>query len=364
MFKKKHHTVALFGAGKIGEAIVMLLTSSERYKVRVFDANEENIKRIALDYPSVSVYTTDLSRTYDIEREVAGCDAIISALPYFCNQQVAKIAGNTNIHYFDLTEDVSTTEAIKKIAREAQSIYLSQCGLAPGFVSIVAGSLMKKFDTVSSAKLRVGALPLYPSNILKYNPTWSVDGLINEYINPCKEIFQGELQFTKALEGYETISIDGIEYEAFNTSGGLGSLCETYLQSVATLNYKTIRYPGHRDLIHFLLQDLGFKDNRTLLKDLFIQNLPATKQDKCIVFVEIQGIKNGEFTQETFTKTVQGKEIKGRHLSAIQITTASGICTPLDMILTGKIKASLGFNSIEQIQLDDFLNNEFGRYYL
>ena len=102
--------------------------------------------------------------------------------------------------------------------------------------------------------MRVGALPQFPTNALRYNLTWSTDGLINEYCNFCEVIHDGRRLEVLPLEGLEHFSLDGVRYEAFNTSGGLGTLCETLAGRVRTLNYKTVRYNGHRELMQFLDQ--------------------------------------------------------------------------------------------------------------
>ncbi len=143
---------------------------------------------------------------------------------------------------------------------------MPQCGLAPGFIGIVAHDLAKRLDDVREVKMRVGALPEFPTNALKYNLTWSIDGLINEYCQPCEAIRDGRTQWVQPLEGVEHFSLDGTEYEAFNTSGGLGTLCETLAGKVETLDYKSVRYPGHRDLMKFLLDDLRMSTDRDGLK--------------------------------------------------------------------------------------------------
>jgi Saccharopine dehydrogenase C-terminal domain len=117
-------------------------------------------------------------------------------------------------------------------------------------------------------KMRVGALPQYPSNALNYNLTWSTDGVINEYCEPCEAIVNGELREVPPLEAREEFALDGVTYEAFNTSGGLGSLCETLKGKVDNLNYKTIRYPGHAAIMKALLQDLRLRERRYILKDI------------------------------------------------------------------------------------------------
>ena len=165
-----------------------------------------------------------------------------------------------------------------------------------------------------------------------------------------------------ALEGNERFSIDGQEYEAFNTSGGLGTLCDSLEGTVRDLNYKTIRYKGHCHLMKLLLQDLRFDQDRETLKHVLERSIPTTAQDKCIIFVEVSGRSKAKFTQKTYASKVYNQKVAGHHFGAIQLTTASGICAPLDMLLTGKLPQK-GFVRCEQVSLDDFLSNEFGGYY-
>src|SRR5205085_10659591 len=146
-----------------------------------------------------------------------------------------------------------------------------------------------------AVNMRVAALPVLPTNALKYNLTWSTDGLINEYCNPCEAIRDGERIETPALEEIEHFSLDGTEYEAFNTSGGLGTLCDTLEGKVENLNYKTVRYPGHRDIVKMLVRDLqlGQADRRHILKEVLEASIPITKQDVVLVFVSVCGMRDG-----------------------------------------------------------------------
>ncbi|MCO6431190.1 MAG: saccharopine dehydrogenase family protein, partial [Deltaproteobacteria bacterium] len=294
-----------------------------------------------------------------------GSHAVLSALPYYCNLEVATLADKTKIHYFDLTEDVQTAKEINDLARKSRSgkCFMPQCGLAPGFISIAASYLINSFVEVDTVKMRVGALPIYPSNRLKYNLTWSTEGLINEYGNPCQVIDDGQLLWTLPLEGYERFSLDGVEYEAFNTSGGLGTLCETMQGRVRKLDYKSVRYPGHRDLCAFLMQDLRFNTDRETLRKVFERSISTTAQDKCLIFINVVGTVKGRLKQRTYASTVYNNIIHGEHYGAIQITTACGICAPLDLVLNGKIKKKKGFLKAEDIPLMEFLNNRFGKYY-
>jgi len=239
---------------------------------------------------------------------------------------------------------------------------MPQCGLAPGFVSIVAQHLASGFDSLRDVHMRVGALPIYPSNSLQYNLTWSTDGLINEYCNRCEAIIDGERVETQPLEEVDHFSLDGIDYEAFNTSGGLGTLCETLQGKVQNLNYKTVRYPGHRDIVKTLIRDLRLGSRRALLKDVLETALPITYQDVVLVFVTVSGMKLGLLTQETYAKKIYGQTVDGKRLSAIQLTTASGLCVILDLLMEG-VLPQRGMVKQEEIDLNVFLANRFGKYY-
>lgn len=355
--------VALFGAGKIGTAMTSLFGSSGRYQIKVCDSDITRARAVAAGWACAEAVELNLADKTGAAKILAGCDAVLSALPYYCNVEVAHLAADAGVHYFDLTEDVATTKAVSEIAAAGKVFMMPQCGLAPGFISIAAAHLFKSFDTVDSVKMRVGALPIFPSNLLKYNLTWSTDGLINEYGNMCELVEGGVLKQAFPLEGLERFSLDGCEYEAFNTSGGLGTLCETLTGKVRCLDYKTIRYPGHRDLVAFLMNDLGFNHDRATLKKVFERSIPTTPQDKCIIFVEVRGHIGGRYVQKTYASTIYNTTVGHEHLTAIQLTTAAGICAPVDLILTGKVNVQKGFVRCEEIALTDFLENEFGRYY-
>ena len=356
------HKILLLGAGKIGEAILALFSKQKEYEVAVFDTNINRAKQIAKRWGCSAIDDFDISgkTPSDSTVKVAGkYNAIISALPFHCNIKVAKVCVAAKTHYFDLTEDVDTKNAIKQLSKNLKGVYFApQCGLAPGFIGIVAHSIVSEFDTVKSLKMRVGALPINPTNRLKYNLTWSTEGLINEYCNPCDVLYEGKRVKVMPLEGYETLTLEGEEYEAFHTSGGVGSLVDLLEGKVESLDYKTLRYPGHRELIAFLLHDLGFKENRTLLKEIFEKNIPRTLQDKCIVFVEAVGIKAGELLQKSYLNVIKSCEINNQLFGAIQISTASGICGVVDLALKGKIKKPDGFVGNEDIDLKEFLKSK------
>jgi saccharopine dehydrogenase-like NADP-dependent oxidoreductase len=244
----------------------------------------------------------------------------------------------------------------------AETAFMPQCGLAPGFVGIAGAELASRFDRLESLSLRVGALPLYPTNALKYNLTWSTDGLINEYCNPCDAIVGGHLVKTAPLEDLEEISHDGVDYECFNTSGGLGTLSETLAGKAQRVSYRTIRYPGHCAIIKMLLRDLGLERRRDLMKEVFETALPRTDQDVVLVFCTATGWRDGAFFEETLINKSLSRLIDGRIWSAIQVTTAAGVLGAVDLMRTGRIPTR-GFVRQEQVKLADFMATEFGMLY-
>lgn len=352
--------VVLAGAGKIGEAIVALLVPTGDYEVTIVE--QDAGRREAFARQGLATVACEVSEAAGLRPVLEGHDAVISACPYYLTPQVAKAAKDAGLHYFDLTEDVASTRVVKGLAEGADTAFVPQCGLAPGFISIAAHHATLGFDSLRDVRMRVGALPIFPSNALKYNLTWSTDGLINEYCNPCEAIVDGMLREVPALEGAEEFSLDGVAYEAFNTSGGLGTLCETLAGRVENLDYKTVRYPGHRDIVKMLVRDLRLGMNRGVLKDVFEAAIPMTTQDVVLVFVTVTGSKNGRLTQETFVRKVYSSRVNGKLLSAIQLTTAAGACAMLDLHREGRLPAK-GFVRQEMASLDDFLANRFGRHY-
>ena len=352
--------VALLGAGHIGQTIARLLQGSGDYQVTVMDKNEAALKQLAAQ--GLSTQTVDTENNAQLAAALRGNEVVVNALPYHLTIPAAHMALEAGCHYFDLTEDVAATQEIKRIAQGAKTAFMPQCGLAPGFIGIVAHHLAKSFDTLHDVKMRVGALPAFPTNALKYNLTWSVDGLINEYCHPCEAIHDGDVIAALPLEGLEHFSLDGVEYEAFNTSGGLGTLCETWDSKVRNLDYKTVRYPGHRDLMMFLLDDLQLKNDQEALKAIMRKSMPATMQDVVLVFVTVSGMKNGVLLQEVFARKIFAQRDGDQPLSAIQITTAAGICAAVDLFREGKLPQR-GFIRQEEVALPDFLSNRFGMAY-
>ena len=347
----KDIAVAIIGAGKIGSVIATKLAESGDYNVMVGDN-----RPVTFSHKRIRVVPLDARESFNLR----GKFAVINAGPHHLTRHIvnAVLLCATPVHYLDLTEDVSDARWIKDQDASAGRAFIPQCGLAPGFVSIVAADMAKDFEILDTIKLRVGALPQTHSNApLGYNLTWSTDGLINEYCGDCDEIANGRRCVAAPLGGLEELSIDGTAYEAFNTSGGVGTLCDTFQDRVRYLNYRTLRYPGHAAIMRVLLQDLRLRDDRATLKHILERAIPSTDQDKVVIYVSVSGYKKGRYTQDTQTYTI----LAAHGQSAIQRTTASAACVVLDLLAQNRVIPQQGLIRQEDIPLGEFLGNRFSK---
>jgi saccharopine dehydrogenase-like NADP-dependent oxidoreductase len=360
------HRVIVIGAGKIGTLIATLLANSNDYQVYLSDINIENpnLLRVVENLSNVELVKLDAQNPKELAEflQKNPMQTIVSSLPYYCNIEVAKMAKQFRLNYFDLTEDTHTASTVTELSKDADTAFVPQCGLAPGFISIVANSLMQHFPVLEGVKMRVGALPTNISNALQYSLTWSTDGLINEYGNLCQGIVDGKEVQLLPLDDLEEIKIDGLTYEAFNTSGGIGSLANSYQDKIQSISYKTIRYPGHCEKIRFLMNDLKLNHDRETLKRILENSIPKTSNDVVLVYVSVTGKKDNLFSEDNYVKKFYPKKINGTRWSAIQLTTASGICAVLDMVVSepGRFK---GLVKQEQFSLEALTSNRFGEYY-
>lgn len=346
--------IAVLGLGKVGSLVATLL--SEKYDVTGMDRFDIEEKL------PFQVVVGDVSDEKAMREFLKDKDAVVSCLPYFLNIDIAEIAVAMGVHYFDLTEDVPTLNAIQAMAADSKSVLAPQCGLAPGFIGILGAGLYSQFSEIRSVKLRVGALPLHPMGQLGYSFTWSAEGVINEYLNDAEVIHNGDRKMRSSLDDVEEININGRKYEAFLTSGGLGTMCETLDGKVDTLNYKTMRYPGHRDAMKLLLYDLLLKNDRKLAKDILNKALPLVDDDIVLVYAAVEGVMDGELRRKEFSESYRKITLDNKEWRAISWTTACSISAVVDMVSEGKLKEK-GFVKQEEIPFDMFITSHFGSMY-
>jgi lysine 6-dehydrogenase len=253
------------------------------------------------------VNVEDAARTVELMR---GHDAAISCVTYFHNLSLARAAIEARTNFCDLGGNntvVDSELALDSEARAAGINIIPDCGLAPGMVSVLAAHGAARFPHLEEMHIRVGGLPQQPRPPLDYQIVFSVEGLINEYVERARVIRGGRIIEVESMTEIEALDFPEPfgRMEAFQTSGGTSTLPETFTGRVAELDYKTIRYPGHCERF-LLLIDLGLCDSgavevdaapvspRRLLGELLYRHLPADEPDVVLIRLEFVGRLNDE----------------------------------------------------------------------
>ena len=297
--------IAVLGLGKIGTLAAELLHASG------FEVTGIDISAQSGDLP-FTIKAIDLSSDGGVAAEFANQDAVLSCLPFHLNIRLAQMAHDAGIHYFDLTEDVPTTKAIIELSATSKGLMAPQCGLAPGFIGIVGADLIASLDNCRSCKMRVGALPQNPTGLMGYAFNWSPEGVVNEYLNDCEVIEGGEIKWVSAMEWLEDVYIDGVKLEAFTTSGGLGTMCETYLGKVDNIDYKTMRYPGHVAQMNFFFHELLMRDRRKEAGEILVNAKPPVQHDVVYVHVAAEGTVDGKLERRELVRGYRPIEVAGK----------------------------------------------------
>lgn len=347
--------IAVLGLGNVGTLAALLLHEAG-FTVSGFDNRELRRKR------PFETRQLDVGSVEALAAALEPFDAVFSCLPYHLNIGVAKAAHGLGIHYFDLTEDVPTTQAIREMSKTAKGLMAPQCGLAPGFIGIVGAHLAKQLDTVRAIKLRVGALPQHPTGLLGYAFNWSPEGVVNEYLNDCEVIEEGQHKWVSPMEWIETVYVNGVKLEAFTTSGGLGTMCETYLGRIENLDYKTMRYPGHMKLMNFFFHELLMREQREAAGKILTNAKPPVDDDVVYLHASAEGESEGRMQRREFVQAYYPIEISGEMRTAIAWTTSASACAVVEMVRDGALPAR-GFLKQEDIPLAPLMKTRSGAHY-
>jgi saccharopine dehydrogenase-like NADP-dependent oxidoreductase len=349
------NTVAVFGLGKVGELVADLLVRAQ-FSVVGYDAAPRDDLRFAS-------HAVDVSDTTAVRKALTDVDAVVSCLPYHLNIAVAEAAYDTGTHYFDLTEDVPTTNRVVELsAKRPESAFVPQCGLAPGLIGIVGASLAEGFEQIRNIELKVGALPQNPTGLLGYAFNWSAEGVVNEYLNDCEVLRSGRRQMVPAMTEKERVFIAGIELEAALTSGGLGTMCQTYEGRVSRLDYKTLRYPGHFRQMHFLFDELNLRERREEVGRILVDAKPPVNDDIVYLHAAVEGTKAGQPFRENYVRGYLPIDIDGRTWRAISWTTAASAVSVVELVADGVLPHA-GFVAQEDIRLADLFATTSGQLF-
>lgn len=346
-------SVRVVGLGKVGELVARLLHQAG-FDVTGVDARP----RDALPFAVAKVDITDRGA---LAAALNGADAVVCCLPFALTLTVAETAAAAGAHYFDLTEDVRTTERVRELADGSDGqVFAPQCGLAPGLIAIVGSAMAEPLQDLRSIELRVGALPRHPVGMLGYAFIWSPEGVVNEYLNECEVIRDGRRRLVPAMTERETVVIAGTPLEAALTSGGLGTMCETFEGRVERLDYKTLRYPGHFDLMRFVFDELLLRERRELAGEILVNAKPPVDDDVVYLYVAVEGRTDGELSRRQFVRAWRPTDIAGGTWRAISWTTACAAAGVVELVATGDVRG--GFLRQESIPLDSLLKTRSGSY--
>lgn len=340
----------ILGAGKMSEGIVYdLLKTCGNAKIYLCDLDESNLENMEAHFRSKRIHTLifDATDHKSYEMLLDGIDLVISTLPYRYNYHLSKITVASGIHWIDLGGNLDIQkkqQSLDETAKDKKACLIPDTGLAPGMVSIVTAYLIKKVSNPKSIKIMVGGLPLKKDNPLNYRIVFSVNGLINEYIEDCIVLEDKKILYKKAMEDLETVFFPEPfgELEAFNTSGGSSTLPFTLSDMVDNISYKTLRYRGHRDLMKAMLE-LGFaggavnmingtaRTNRELFEMLLQSSLKTTMDDVVLAKIAVEG--SDKILEAEMIKYNQRDD----NLSAMMICTGFPASIIAQMCLDGKI---------------------------
>ncbi|MBT7616452.1 MAG: hypothetical protein HN590_04120 [Calditrichaeota bacterium] len=348
--------ILIIGAGSMATAITYdLILHQPSYDIVVLDKDAGAVKKF-LAHPGFN------GKVHGIVGDGHDCAlmvelfknavAAVGSAGYYLNTDHTALAIETHTHWVDLGGNNTVVEqqfAMSERAKAAGVTVVPDCGLAPGMVSILAGDAVKRLDTVDELHFRVGGLPKNPEPPLNYGLCFSAEGLINEYVEPARLIEDGKVCEVPSLTGWESVEVGKPfgDLEAFHTSGGSSTMVETFTGKVKTLDYKTLRYPGHLSDIK-LLQDIGLLDSEKLsfgedksvsprqMMCAVLEKAGWVSEDLIVLVSWALGVRDGKRVKIEYRLLDYHDPVTG--LSAMARTTGFSAAVVLNLILDGQIE--------------------------
>lgn len=367
-------SIFIAGSGGIGVAVAIILAESKALNPTIvlgdisqkaLDNAIAYVKESSTKTIPVSGIMMPISESNDeLDSILQKSDIIMDCLPGGQAPRMARLAKQHNCHYVNLTEYVAETKEIIEISQDADTGFVLQTGLAPGFINVLAHRLYLEFcqqysvEVVENVAMKVGAISKHASSPHFYAFTWSPIGVATEYIKDAEAVRNFEKKVIPALSNTESIIIDGELYEDDFTSGGAADLPEALAGKAKNLDYKTIRYPGHYGWVRkFVDENNGDNNIIDKLEDYMLEHVPAVEDDIVIVYASVSGKDaQGRLRKKEKSYKILPSKVGKATLRAIQTTTAAPMCEVAFMLLSRKYKGT-----VLQSQLDtlDFLNGPF-----
>lgn len=366
--------IFIAGSGGIGEAAGLLLREWSEIGPELFigDISDANLAKAKDFITRNSGRTTGVETVLmapdginDAMKDAFGqCDVLLDCSPGSQAPRLARFAKDFKMHYANLTEYVAETDEIIELAKDAETGFVLQTGLAPGFINVLAMSLYGKFvesyenEEVENVGMKVGAITAHAHQPHFYGFTWSPIGVATEYVKNSRVIRDHQIVQKPALSSRETIVIGGRTYEADLTSGGAADLPDYFAGKARSLDYKTLRYMGHYDWVESIIRKLPKDESLPAkLEKVMLEAIPSVEDDLVLVQASVDGFDSrGRRRMVEKAYFVEPLEINGHRLRAIQTTTAAPLCESAAMLLTGNYKGV-----VLQSQLDPatFMSGNF-----
>jgi saccharopine dehydrogenase-like NADP-dependent oxidoreductase len=371
---KKHHNIIIAGAGGIAEAVGLLLIEWSEVPPSLFIGNRTHAKaKKAAKW--IAAGATKPCSIQDFHLPEEGLteemkvifdegDLLLDCLPGSQAPKMAQFAKDFHLHYANLTEYVAETEEIMALAKDAKTGFVLQTGLAPGYIDLLANSLFQRFcsdfevDKVDKLEFKVGALTNHAVAPHYYGFTWSPVGVATEYLKDAIVLRDYKKTTLPALSERATIIIDGIAYEEDLTSGGAADLPDALSGKVRSLDYKTLRHPGHYAWVQEQLTNLGNTPNSIKgLQEKMEAVIPHIEDDQIVLYAAVEGKDaTGILRRREIAKCILSQKVGKHQLRAIQTTTAAPLVQAAQLLLETPHSGVVLQSQIDPIQ---FLNGNY-----
>jgi saccharopine dehydrogenase-like NADP-dependent oxidoreductase len=366
--------VLIAGAGGMGSAVGLLLRELGDFEVDLFlgDSHKPRADAAAawvregstLPGEVHSFHLPASGTSSELDAALASCDVLLDCLPGKEATRMVLLARKHRLHYANLTEHVRETREVIEIAAGAEQGFVLQTGLAPGFINVLANGLFQRFcreNDVNSAEvvaMRVGALTTTARPPHYYGFTWSSIGVATEYVEPATVIREGRTTTRPSLSDRVTILIHGVPYEGALTSGGAADLPQTLAGRVRTLDYKTLRYPGHYEWVQSILDEApAGADRAEYLLRRMESTVPFVEDDLVTTYAAVEGrAADGSLRRLEDARVIRPRRVGARTLKAIQATTAAGLAESARLLLQGDVH---GVCLQSQIDPPQFMHGPF-----
>ncbi|MDX1333440.1 MAG: saccharopine dehydrogenase C-terminal domain-containing protein [Robiginitalea sp.] len=370
----QHQNMIIAGAGGIAEAVGLILAERSNVSPTIFIGNRtvskaqevaEWIKKGTTRATAVEAFELNAKKLSEqAEAIFQQGDILLDCLPGSLAPQMARYAKTYRLHYANLTEYVNETNQILDLAGDAETGFVLQTGLAPGYINVLAHKMFRDFcedykvDEVSYLGMKVGALTHHAVSPHFYGFTWSPVGVATEYVKEAVVLREYQKTTLPSLSQRAHLIINGVRYEDDLTSGGAADLPDALAGRVRTLDYKTLRHPGHYEWVSTQLKRIGQKaDPIPALQGVMEEEIPHVEDDQIVLYAAVEGKDaSGVLRRREVSKQLL-PQLVGKHtLRAIQATTAAPLIQCAQLVLESNLK---GVVLQSQIPPDAFLNGDF-----